>query len=97
MAFEIMKGSIVRARVHTGVCDVGMSGVCYEIYELSGRFGYGILFADGRADGFSPDEVRRMLEVTERISPVVRDYIFTNVCQLDVDYRQGRFRECFEK
>ena len=86
-------GSIAIATRTTGVCDIGERGVCYEVYVLGGRPGYSFIFASGRYDGFSPDEVAAMLMITGDVCVSVRDYQFTNVTQLDRDFRRGVFAE----
>jgi hypothetical protein len=63
----------------SGVCDPGERGVCYEVYELGGRPGYSFIFEKGRYDGFSPEEVAMLLEVTPTVCHTVTDYQFRNV------------------
>src|SRR5205823_6234917 len=82
-------GSIVLAKCTTGVCDPGEVGVCYEVYTLDNRPGYSFIFEQGRYDGFSPDEVTAMLEVTGRTCDVIASYEFHNVQQLCRDYDAG--------
>jgi hypothetical protein len=91
-------GAIAVATRRTGVCDVGERGVCYEVYARSRRAdgdddpsGYSFLFASGRFDGFSTDEVRAMLTLTGEVCPDVMDYRFRNVVQLCDDFDRGRF------
>jgi hypothetical protein len=43
----IQVGSLVVAKRVSGVCAAGERGVCYELYQLDGRPGYGILFQRG--------------------------------------------------
>jgi hypothetical protein len=88
-------GSLVVAKRASGVCAAGERGVCYERYQLGGRPGYGILFQGGGYDGFSPNDVEMFLDVTDRVCPEVADYRFTNVTQLDRDFRAGRFAAAF--
>lgn len=86
-------GSRVIARRQTAVCDVGELGLVYEVYERGhGSIGYSILFASGRHDGFSPDEMARMILTTDELEPSMTSYYFTNVIQLLRDYDRGRFR-----
>jgi hypothetical protein len=94
-AGQIRVGSMAVARRQTAVCDVGERGVCYEVYGLGDRPGYSFIFASGRYDGFSPDEVDTMLELTGRVAGDVESYRFANVMQLDRDYRAGRFASAF--
>lgn len=92
---EITLGSIAVAKRSTGVCDAGELGVCYEVYELEGRSGYSFIFESGRYDGFSPDDVTLILDITGRVCQAVAGYRFTNVGQLAVDFRAGRFAAAF--
>jgi hypothetical protein len=87
-------GSIVVAKRATGVCDVGEVGVCYEVYTLDNRPCYSFIFQSGRYDGFSPDEVATMLQVTGR-SDALAGYEFKNVQQLTRDYEAGVFAPAF--
>jgi hypothetical protein len=91
----IRVGSLVVAKRASGVCAAGERGVCYELYQLGGRPGYGILFQRGGYDGFSPDDVALFLDVTGRVCPEVADYRFTNVTKLAQDFRDGRFAAAF--
>jgi hypothetical protein len=91
----IQVGTLVIAKRASGVCAAGERGVCYELYQLGGRPGYGILFQRGGYDGFSPDDVARFLDVTGRVCPAVADYRFTNVTRLAQDFRDGRFADAF--
>jgi hypothetical protein len=88
-------GSLVIARRTTGVCDAGERGVCYERYTLDNRPGCSILFESGRHDGFNPDEVALILEVTGEVCPEVADYQFQSVMRLMSDYRRARFAPAF--
>jgi hypothetical protein len=97
MEHGIRVGSLASARRASAVCEPGESGVCYEVYELEGRPGYGFIFERGRYDGFSPDEVGTFLQVSGRVSKDVAGYEFRNVGQLDRDYRAGRFASAFEE
>jgi hypothetical protein len=93
----IVVGSIAIATRKTGVCEVGERGVCYEVYELKDDrgqpyTGYSFLFEKGRADGFSPLEVRMFLNITGEVCEVLRDYEFKNAVALMRDFRKGIFR-----
>jgi hypothetical protein len=91
----IQVGTLVIAKRASGVCAAGERGVCYELYKLDGRPGYGILFQNGGYDGFSPDDVEMILDVTGRLCPDVADYSFANVTQLSRDFQAGRFAVAF--
>ncbi len=91
----IQLGTLVIAKRASGICAAGECGVCYELYQLDGRPGYGVLFQGGGYDGFSPDDVAMILEVTDRVCPAVADYRFTNVTRLAQDFREGRFADAF--
>jgi hypothetical protein len=92
---RIQVGTVVLARRTTDVCDPGEIGVCYEVYALGGRPGYGFLFEKGRSDGFSPDDVRHFLLVTDEVCPSIANYVFTSVIWLQRDFKRGRFQEAF--
>jgi hypothetical protein len=91
----IQVGSLVVAKRASGICASGERGVCYEVSQLGGRPGYGILFQRGGYDGFSPDDVATFLDVTGRVCPEVAGYQFTNVTRLAQDFRDGRFAAAF--
>lgn len=95
MTPTIQLGSLVTATRDTGICASGERGVCYEIYRLGGRAGYSFIFECGGYDGFSPDEVTLMLEVSGDVCPQVADYQFINVLRLQKDYHEGRFADAF--
>jgi hypothetical protein len=84
-------GRIVKAKMKTGVCDIGETGVVYEQYDIGGRPGWSVIFEKGRYDGFSPDEVERFLEVTDLVDAKVSSYQFINVMKLSDDFRNGFF------
>jgi hypothetical protein len=91
----IQVGSLALATRASGVCDVGERGVCYEVYALGGRPGYSFLFAQGRYDGFSPEDVARFLTITGEVCAAVAEYQFTTVTRLQRDWAQGRFAAAF--
>ncbi len=93
MINTIQLGSMVTATRDTGICAAGERGVCYEIYRLDGRAGYSFIFERGGYDGFSPDEVELMLEVSGDVCPQVADYQFSNVLRLQKDFHEGRFSD----
>ena len=88
-------GSRVIAQRTTGVCGAGERGVCYEAYTLGNWPGWSFLFESGRHDGFSPDEVELMLEITGEVCREVADYEFQSVMRLMADFRRGRFAPAF--
>jgi hypothetical protein len=89
---EPMVGAVAVARQTTGVCDAGEDGVCYEVYTLDGRPGYSFIFASGRYDGFSPDDVALCLTLTGEVClDLLMNYQFTNVLQLQRDFERGVF------
>lgn len=88
-------GSIVVAKRHTAVCDVGEVGVCYECYSIADRPGWSFIFQQGRYDGFSPDEVEMILHVTGQVCTAVADYQFLNVMRVTRDYQEGYFNPAF--
>ena len=97
---DLRVGSLVIAKRTTGVCDVGERGVCYEEYTLPDgkggqRPGWSFIFESGRHDGFSPDEVALILEITGDLCPDVADYEFRSVPRLMADFRRGRFAPAF--
>lgn len=89
-------GSLAIAKRTTGVCDVGERGVCYEEYTIGNRPGWSFIFESGRYDGFSPDEVELILEITGDICPDVADYEFQSVGRLMADFRHRRFAPAFQ-
>ena len=76
--------------------DTGERGVCGEEDPLGHRPGWRILFESGRHDGFSPDEVERMLEITSEICRAVADDEFQSVMRLRSDFSRGRFALVFQ-
>lgn len=94
---EITVGTLVTAKRWGGVCSEGERGVCYEVYTLGNRLGYGILFEQGKYDGFSPSEVELVLEVHPVTAASIEGYQFENVGKLSQDYLAGQFKEAFQK
>jgi hypothetical protein len=95
---EPMVGAVAVARRTTGVCDAGECGVCYEVYTLAGRPGYSFIFASGRHDGFSPDDVALMLTLTGEVNiDLLMDYQFTNVLRLQRDFERGVFDKALQR
>lgn len=92
---SIQVGTVAVATRQTGVCEVGEPSVCYEVYELGGRPGYSFIFRSGRYDGFSPDEVDMMLQVTGTVCRAVASYQFKNVTRLARDFEAGVFVPAF--
>lgn len=98
---NLQVGSLVIARRTTGVCDAGERGVCYEAYTLPDgkggrRPGWSFLFESGRHDGFSPDEVELILEITGEVCPDVADYEFQSAIRLMADFQRRRFAPAFQ-
>ena len=91
----IQVGSLAIATRTSGVCDVGERGVCDDVYALGGRPGYSFLFAQGRYDGLSPEDVALFLTITGEVCAAVTDDQFTNVTRLQRDWAQGRFAAAF--
>ena len=71
------------------------SGVCDEVYALAGRPGYRFLFAQGRSDGCSPEDVALVLTITGEVCAAVAEYQFTTVTRLQRDWAQGRCAAAF--
>jgi hypothetical protein len=92
---EISVGSIVVAKRGSGVCSAGEMGVCYVVYELENRPGYSFIFESGRYDGFSPQDVALILDVTGHVCQAVAGYAFENVGKLAQDFCAGRFAAAF--
>jgi len=92
---NIQVGTIAIATLASGVCDVGETGVCYEVCELADRPGYSFIFERGRYDGFSLEDVEMFLHVTDRVAPGIEGYEFRNVTRLLQDFREGRFADAF--
>ena len=75
--------------------------MCDEAYTLPDgkggrRPGWSFLFEQGRYDGFSPDDVALILEITGEVCPEVADYEFTSVLRLRADFQRGRFAPAFQ-
>ena len=91
LMFKVSVGSLVRLTVPCMGNAVGTTGVCYDVYNLGGREGYGFIFENGRYDGFAPDEVTSFLEEVG-FDPSVSNYQFENVMKLRRDFDSGEFR-----
>ncbi len=92
---QIRVGTIAIAKRPAGVANTGERGICYELYDISGRPGYSFLFENGGYDGFSPDDVTLCLGVTNRVIPSLATYRFSNVGTLVRDFQNGRFAAAF--
>jgi hypothetical protein len=94
---EISVGSLAVAKRNSGVCSAGEVGVCYEIYQraMDGQLGYSFIFECGRYDGFSPEEVTLILDLTGGVCEAVAGYQFKNVVLLERDFHAGRFAAAF--
>ena len=71
-------------------------GVCDEAYTLPDgkggrRPGWRIFFESGCHDGFSPDAVELILEITGELCRAVADYEFKSVLRLMSDFHRDRF------
>jgi hypothetical protein len=99
MTHHLQVGSVVIAKANTGVCKIGEPGVVYKIYapKISHRSrpGYGVIFATGLFDDFSPDEVDAMLYVPGLVCAEAARYRFDNASQPHRDYQAGKFNVAF--
>jgi hypothetical protein len=91
----IQVGSLAIATRASGVCDVGERGVCDEVDTRGGRPGFSFLFAQGRYDGFSPEDVAMFLRITGEVCAAVADDQCINVVRLTRDWAQGRCAAAF--
>jgi len=91
----IQVGSLAIAPRASGVCDVGERGVCDEVYALGGRPGYSFLFAQGRYDGFSPEDVALFLTIIGGVCAAVAEYQCTIETPRQRDWAQGRCAAAF--
>ena len=91
----IQVGSLAIATRASGVCDVGERGVCYEVCARGGRPGYSFLFAQGRSDGFSPEDVALFLTILGEVCAAVADDQCTTVTRLQRDWAQSRCAAAF--
>lgn len=67
-----------------------------EVYELSRRPGYGLLFPNGAYDGFSPKDLHLWgVSFRASLGPPFSRYKFTNVMRLTKDFRAGMFDRAF--
>lgn len=99
--YNLRVGSKVYAKADTAICKKGEWGVVVNVYDrdstVGGRHkGYGILFARGEYDGFSPEEIERFVESIGEVDEIIEDYEFQSVIKLMDDYREGRFRSSLE-
>ncbi len=87
-------GSIVKLKQAILGNEPGTLGVCYQEYEGEDppRKSYGIIFANGRYDGFSPLEQDAMVEEIAVDIPL-SEYSFTNVMRLHNDWVSGIFTQ----
>lgn len=91
---DIKVGTVFKLKVWCLGNAPGTVGVCYEVYTLGNRLGYGVIFPTGDYDGFSPDDVERFLDIVG-FSPGIASYTFTNVMQLGRDHAFGVFNDVF--
>ena len=92
---SVQLGTLAVATRATSICRAGELGVCYELYTIGDRPGYSFIFERGGYDGFSPQEVESILEVTGVVFRSIETYSFTDVGQLLKDFLAGRFSEAF--
>ncbi len=92
---SVQLGTLAVATRATGICRAGELGVCYELYRIGDRPGASFIFERGGYDGFSPQEVELILEVTGVVFRSIETYSFTDVGQLLKDFLAGRFGEAF--
>lgn len=87
-------GSIVKLKQPILGNAIGTLGVCYQEYEGEDlpRKSYGIIFANGNYDGFSPTEQNAMVEEIAVDIPL-SEYKFTNVMRLHNDWVAGIFTQ----
>ena len=93
-------GTIVQLKVPCLGNEPGVSGICYDVYEIGERKGYAFIFENGRYDGFAPDEVELFLKVLDHYGTDSRyfwTYRFTNVIALGRDFEKGAFDEPFSE
>lgn len=88
-------GSLGLATRASGVCDAGERGVCDEVYAVGQRPGFSVLFAQGRSDGFSPEDVAIWLTITGEVCAAVADDPWTTVTQLVRECTRGRCAAAF--
>lgn len=89
---EIKVGTTATAKFDLPICSKGERAVCYAVDEISGRPSYGFVFAQGKYDGFSPEDAMIMLDLVGHADTCAW-YKFTNVGKLSEDYIRGRFDE----
>lgn len=79
--------------------DTGTVGVCYQVYTMGNNYeGYSFIFPNGRYDGFSPKEVKSLMDMDSNgFCPELGDYRFSNVMNLYNDFKAGRFDIAFEE
>ena len=88
-------GSLVVAKKGTGVCGLGEVGVVYEEYRLYDRAAWGIIFENGRHDGFNACMVEWFLTVTGEVCERLQGYAFENVRRLVDDFDRRLFAPAF--
>ena len=84
-------GDVVTVARASGVNNANARAVVVEVYELERRAGWMLLFEDGRADGFSPDDC--LIFDVQHVShePSLAGYVFRSMTHLARDFRQGVF------
>jgi hypothetical protein len=82
-------GSVVKAKVKTGVCDKEELGIVVFTY---GEYGTTVVFENGNYDGFSQEEQGEFLI---HVANMPFRYRFTNVMCLSSDFAKGTFSPYF--
>lgn len=88
-------GDIVELTVYCMDNPPGTIGLCYEAYQIDGRTGVAIIFANGEYSGFSEDEQTRFLKFREHNAKFA-NYKFANVIQMTRDFKFGHFEDLFK-
>lgn len=99
---QLAVGSLVMATKNTGVCSENETGVVYEVYNRDatdgqGEYGFSIIFAGGRYDGWSWGDIAVGIVDLKAMDSSLVGYEFTNVIRLTADFHAGRFNQAFEK
>jgi len=91
------KGTIVRTNVNWAALRVkkGDIGVVIDVYDLK-QDGVQIIFSNGEHCGFSQGEQKEFLtNIGVTSNQGIKEYKFTNVSQLQEDFREGVFDAAF--
>ena len=85
-------GEIVRLRTVMLGNPAGATGVVfneYKDFEEPDKTGIMVIFPNGRYDGFSHYEQKMFLDEFNMFYKKGKDYVFTSVMQVDMDFRYG--------